>query len=190
MALFDTSMSHTGGVSRRGWVLFLALSVIWGIPYLFIKIAVGELSPVVVVFCRTALAAVVLLPIAAARGSLAPLRTVWRWVLVFAAVEIAVPFVALGYAELRLTSALTALLIAAVPLMALVFSRLFGLEHRLDPRRIVGLLVGVCGVGALAGLDLGVGDAVSVLAALCACSGMPSAPSSPRPGWPGCRGWG
>ncbi len=169
-------IGNTGGVSRRGWVLFGSLSVIWGIPYLFIKIAVGELSPPVVVFGRTALAASVLLPLAAARGSLAPVRAVWRWVLVFATVEIAVPFVALGYAELRLTSALTALLIAAVPLMALLFSRLLGLEHRLDTRRMLGLLVGICGVAALAGLDLGGGDVLSVLTALCAVVGYALGP--------------
>jgi drug/metabolite transporter (DMT)-like permease len=163
-------------VSRRGWVLFLALSLIWGIPYLLIKIAVGDLSPAVVVFGRTALAAVILLPVAAARGVLPALRTVWRWVLVFAVAEIAVPFVMLGSAEQRLTSSLTALLIAAIPLVALVLSRLAGLEHHLEPRRLAGLLVGLAGVGALAGLDLRSGDLLSVGAVGCAVLGYAMGP--------------
>jgi len=163
-------------VSRRGWVLFLALSLIWGIPYLLIKIAVGDLSPAVVVFGRTALAAVILLPVAAARGVLPALRSVWRWVLVFAVAEIAVPFVMLGYAERRLTSSLTALLIAAIPLVALVLSRLAGLEHHLEPRRLTGLLVGLAGVGALAGLDLRNGDLLSVGAVACAVLGYAMGP--------------
>jgi drug/metabolite transporter (DMT)-like permease len=163
-------------VSRRGWVLFLALSLIWGIPYLLIKIAVGDLSPAVVVFGRTALAAVILLPVAAARGVLPALRSVWRWVLVFAVAEIAVPFVMLGSAERRLTSSLTALLIAAIPLVALVLSRMAGLEHHLELRRLAGLLVGLAGVGALAGLDLRSGDLLSVGAVACAVLGYAMGP--------------
>ncbi|MFZ0159621.1 MAG: EamA family transporter [Kineosporiaceae bacterium] len=163
-------------MSRRGWVLFLALSLIWGIPYLLIKIAVGDLSPAMVVFGRTALAAVILLPVAAARGVLPALRTVWRWVLVFAVAEIAVPFVMLGSAERRLTSSLTALLIAAIPLVALVLSRLAGLEHHLEPRRLAGLLVGLAGVGALAGLDLRSGDLLPVGAVACAVLGYAMGP--------------
>lgn len=163
-------------MSRRGWVLFLSLSVVWGVPYLFIKLAVAELSPAVVVFGRTSLAAAVLLPIALARGALAPLRTAWPWVLVFAAVEIAVPFIALGYAEQQLSSSLTALLIAAVPLVALLVSRALGLEAVLERRRIVGLLIGLAGVTALAGLDLGGGELLAVLAAFCAVVGYAIGP--------------
>src|SRR5438445_708513 len=65
-------------MSRRGWVLFAAMCVIWGIPYLLIKVAVGEVSPVALVFLRTASGALLLLPIAAARGYLGPLLPHWR----------------------------------------------------------------------------------------------------------------
>jgi drug/metabolite transporter (DMT)-like permease len=157
-------------------VLFLSLSVIWGVPYLFIKVAVGELSPPVLVFGRTALAAFLLLPLAAARGALRHLLPVWRWVLVFAVVEIAVPFVMLGYAEQQLTSSLTALLIAVVPMVALSLSRLAGIETRIDPRRVLGLAVGFGGVVALAGLDLGSSDLPAVLAASCAVLGYALGP--------------
>lgn len=157
-------------------MLFLSLSVIWGIPYLFIKVAVADLHPAVVVFGRTALAAVVLLPMALSRGALRPVLRVWPWVVVFSVVEIAAPFVALGYAERRLASSLTALIIAAVPLVALVLSRTVGLEPRVEARRWVGLAIGIGGVAALAGLDLDGGDIPSVLAALVAVLGYSIGP--------------
>ncbi len=149
-------------MSRRGLALFGALSVIWGVPYLLIRIAVVQLSPSVLVFGRTALAAAVLLPVALARGSLTGLAARWRWIAVFAVAEIAVPWIMLGFAEKRLTSSLTALLIAAIPMIALLLTRLAGLEGPIAAGRVVGLLVGLAGVAALAGLDVGRGDLLSV----------------------------
>ena len=89
------------------------MSVIWGIPYLLILVAVRDLSPAVLVLGRTAIAALLLLPIAAARGELRPLKGHWVALLVFAAIEIAIPWVLLGTAEQHISSSLTALLIAA-----------------------------------------------------------------------------
>ncbi len=152
-------------MSRRGWVLFIVLSVVWGIPYLFLKIAVDALAPPVVVFGRCALAAALLLPMAAARGALRPLLPRWRWVVLFALVEIAVPFAMLGYAEQRLSSSLTALLIAAVPLVGAVLVRALRLGDRIDRRRLGGLLVGIAGVATLVGIDVHGGDLISVAAA-------------------------
>lgn len=170
------SVVQTRPVSRRGWTLFLTMSVIWGIPYLLIKIAVADLSPAMVVFGRTALAALVLLPLAARRGELAALWPVRRWVLVFSFVEITVPWIMLGYAELRLTSSLTALLLAAIPLVAVVLSRLAGIERRIGPGRWAGLAVGLTGVAAIGGLDLGSGDALSVVAVVFAVLGYALGP--------------
>ena len=79
-------------MTRRGWLLFAAMAVIWGIPYLLIKIAVGELTPVTLVFLRTAVGATLLLPIAAARGGLRPLLPYWRWVLAYTVVEVSLPW--------------------------------------------------------------------------------------------------
>jgi drug/metabolite transporter (DMT)-like permease len=141
-------------MTRRGWVLFAAMCVLWGIPYLLIKVAVDELSPPTLVFLRTGLGALVLLPYAAANGSLTALRGHWRMVLAFAALELAGPWLLLADAERHLTSSLTGLLVAAVPLVAAVVSRLVGEEDRLDRTRLMGLLVGVAGVGVLLGLDL------------------------------------
>jgi drug/metabolite transporter (DMT)-like permease len=141
-------------VTRRGWLLFLAMCLLWGIPYLLIKVVVEELSPPFAVFARAGVAAIVLLPIAAARGQLRQLRGHWRWVIVFALLEITIPWLFLNDAERHLTSSLTGLLVAAVPLVAGFASRLVGAEDRLDRNRLIGLLVGICGVAALLGLDL------------------------------------
>jgi drug/metabolite transporter (DMT)-like permease len=141
-------------VSRRAWLLFVAMCVLWGIPYLLIKVAVEEISPAMLVFLRTAGGAAILLPIAAARGQLAVLLPYWRPLVAFTALEIALPWLLLNDAERHLSSSLTGLLIAAVPLVAAVSSRLLGEEDRLDRMRAVGLVVGLAGVGLLLGLDL------------------------------------
>ena len=145
-------------MTRRGWLLFAAMAVIWGIPYLLIKIAVGELTPVTLVFLRTAVGATLLLPIAAARGGLRPLLRYWRWVLAYTVVEVSLPWFLLSDAERRLSSSLTGLLIAAVPLIGAVVTWLTRGDDRLDIRRIAGLVLGLLGVGALVGLDVSFRD--------------------------------
>jgi drug/metabolite transporter (DMT)-like permease len=142
-------------VTRRGWLLFLAMCLLWGIPYLLIKVVVEELSPPFAVLARAGVAALVLLPIAAARGDLKQIRSQWRWVVAFALLEITIPWLFLNDAERHLTSSLTGLLVAAVPLVAGLASRLVGAEDRLDRNRLLGLMIGIAGVAALLGLDLG-----------------------------------
>jgi drug/metabolite transporter (DMT)-like permease len=140
------------------------MCVLWGIPYLLIKVAVEELSPVVLVLGRTAIGAALLLPIAFRRGYLPLLLPRWRVLLVFTAIEVAGPWLLLNDAERRLTSSFAGLLIATTPLVALLGSRLTGLEEAIDRRRMVGLAVGLVGVATLLGLDLGgeVGAGVEV----------------------------
>jgi len=144
-------------VSRKGWLLFAALGIIWGVPYLFIKIAVDGLTPASVVFWRCAVAAVILLPIAIAKGQLPALLPHWKALLAFTAAEIAIPWFFLTSAEQRLSSSLAGLLIAGVPLVAALLGWLTGGE-RLGPRRLLGLGVGLAGVAALVGLDLSADD--------------------------------
>ncbi len=148
-------MCYTPAVTRRGLLLFGSLCVIWGIPYLLIRVAVRELSPATLVFGRTALAAALLLPIAASRGEIRPLLRRLHWVLAFAGIEIAAPWLLLGSAEEHLTSSLTGLLLAAVPLIGAVVAGISGDDDPLGGRRLVGLLLGLGGVAALVGLDLG-----------------------------------
>ena len=142
-------------MTRRAWLLFGTMCVLWGIPYLLIKVAVDEVSPPVVVLARTGIGALVLLPVAAARGQLRPLLPRWRWLLAFTALEIAGPWLLLTDAERYLTSSLTGLLVAAVPMVAAVASLALGEQDRLDRTRVTGLLVGMAGVAVLLGLDLG-----------------------------------
>src|SRR3954468_2076699 len=139
---------------RRGLMLFAAMCVIWGVPYLLIRVAVREMSPATLVLGRTALGALILLPIATFRGELRPLVRHWPALLAFAGVEIAVPWVLLGSAEKRISSSLTALLIAAVPLVAAVIARTTGERARLQPRAGAGILLGMLGVAAIVGLDV------------------------------------
>ena len=130
------------------------MCVIWGLPYLLILVAVRDLSPAVLVLARTAIAALLLLPLAAARDELRPLRGHWIALLAFAAIEIAIPWVLLGTAEQHISSSLTALLIAAVPLVGAVIARTSGDRERLGMSSLIGLLVGLVGVGAIVGLNL------------------------------------
>src|SRR5260370_6779339 len=102
-------------MSRRGLLLFAAMCVIWGLPYVFIRIAVGELSPATLVFLRTGVAALILMPVVLARGGLRPIGNRWIPLLVFAAVEGAGPWVFFSSAEQHNTRALSGLLISAGP---------------------------------------------------------------------------
>ena len=149
-------------MTRRGWTLLILLGVIWGIPYLFIRIAVEWFPPSTLVLLRVVLAAAVLLPIALARGQWRALRGHWRWVILFAVIEIGVAWMAINWAETSLTSSLTALLIASVPSIAAIAAQLLG-HDRLTGGRIVGLALGFAGVACLVGLDL---DGISVGAVL------------------------
>jgi drug/metabolite transporter (DMT)-like permease len=155
-------------MTRRGWLLFAAMCVLWGIPYLLIKVAVAEVSVAVLVFARTALGALVLLPLAARRGAASVVRAHWRALLVFAVVEIIGPWALLSDAERLLDSSLTGLLVAAVPIIAVLAGRTAGDKERLGPLRWAGLGVGLAGVALLAvphidgGSGLAIGEVLLV----------------------------
>ena len=136
-------------MTRRGLVLFGLMSVIWGIPYLFIRVAVAEITPATLVLARTAIAAAILLPYAIARVDLRPVLARWRWVVAFAAVEIAIPWIALGSAEQKVTSSLAGLLIAGVPLVGTAIALVTRGGDRVGRTGLVGLLVGLIGVAAI-----------------------------------------
>ena len=141
-------------MSRRGWALFLTMSVIWGIPYLLIKVAVGEVSPVMLVFARCVVGAALLLPWTVADGQLRPVLRHWRALLLFTLLEMAGPWFLIAYAEETLSSSLTGLLVAGVPFVAALAALLLGEEERLTPIRILGMAIGVVGIGVLLGLDV------------------------------------
>ncbi len=157
-------------MSKRGWILFISLGLLWGMPYLLIRIAVVELDPIIVAVGRTLLGSLLLLPLALHRNALAPAFRKWKWLLAFTLIEISVPWVLLGHAETRLNSSTAGLLIAVVPLFAAIIVTRLGHE-RLEPRRIVGLVIGFAGVALLVGLDIHFSDFLAVgaiiIVALC-----------------------
>jgi len=140
--------------------------VIWGIPYLLIRVAVEELSPPALVFWRTAPAALLLAPFAFRRGRLRPLLARWRWVTAYTVVELAVPWLLLFHAEQRMSSSMAGLLVAAVPLIAAVLYRAAGAGEHLDARRLTGLIVGFAGVAALVGIDVSGTEPLAVVEVL------------------------
>ncbi|MCK2024384.1 DMT family transporter [Microbacterium sp. kSW2-24] len=155
---------HTG-FSRRGWLLFGAMALLWGVPYLFISIAVESFSPPAIVAGRTLIAALLLLPFALRNGALKAAWKHWPWVLAFGAVEMAGPFLLLGHAEMTLPSGMTGLLVATVPLFAALIALGGGDRGVLKPARSIGLLVGFLGVAiVVAGPGL-FGGEVSLIAA-------------------------
>jgi drug/metabolite transporter (DMT)-like permease len=151
-------------VSRRGWALFLTMSVIWGIPYLLIKVAVDEVSPEMLVFVRCVIGATLLLPWTIAKGQLRPALRHWRALLLFTLLEMAGPWFLIAYAEGSLSSSLTGLLVAGVPFVAAIAGRLAGEEERLTPVRILGMAIGVVGIAVLLGLDVGGAQLLPLLA--------------------------
>ncbi len=141
-------------MTRRGALLFAAMCVIWGIPYLLIRVAVRELSPAALVLGRTSIAALILLPLAVARNELRFARRHLAPLVAFAAIEIMLPWLLLSDAETRLTSSLTGLLIAGVPLVGALVTTFTGERERHGTRRWAGLFVGLAGVAAIVGLDV------------------------------------
>lgn len=142
-------------MTRKGWLLFIAMSVIWGVPYLLIKVAVREVDPIVVVFARTAIATAALFPVAAQRGALRRVYRRWLMIAGLACVQITGPFLLISYGEQHIASSLTSLLIAADPLLVVLFALRFDPSERVTGLRLIGLLIGMTGVFVLLGLDVG-----------------------------------
>ncbi len=152
-------------MTRRGWLLFIALGVLWGMPYLLIRIAVESIDPLVVAGSRTLIGALLLLPVALHRNALGAAFRNWKWLLAFTLIEISVPWVMLGHAETRLNSSTAGILIAVVPLFAAIIVSRLGHE-KLEPRRLLGLGVGFAGVALLVGLDIHFSDFLAVAATI------------------------
>lgn len=164
-------------MTARGWFLFSLMGVVWGIPYLMIKVAVGDLSPAMVVFTRCALGALLLLPFAIRQGDLIRVvRTHWRPMLAFACIEIIGPWFTLTDAERHLSSSTAGLLIAGVPIVGVLLARFFGDTERLGVRRVAGLALGLSGVAVLTVPHLTGGDARSLGEVLLTVLGYATAP--------------
>ena len=161
-------------MSARAWTAFAVVSILWGIPYLLIKVAVEDgVSPAFLAWARCVIGAAVLLPYAWHRGALRGLRRRWRWLLAFTVIEIVVPWPLLAAGEQRLTSSLTAILVASVPLIVAVLVVRLDPDQRATGGRLAGLIVGFVGVVVLLGIDVAgdsrevVGAALMAVVAVC-----------------------
>ena len=163
-------------MSRRGWLLFAAMGVIWGIPYLLIKVADGGVSVPVLVFTRVALGSLLLLPAAVRGGHLRALKGHVRWLAAFTAFEIVGPFALLSSAEKRLPSSTSGLLIAAVPIFSALLAILTRSGDRLTWVRWAGLAIGLGGVALLAGPGAGHGEVLPVIFVLLTALGYAIGP--------------
>ncbi len=153
-------------MSARAWAGFAAMSLVWGIPYLFIKVAVdGGASPAFIAWVRVTLAAAILLALAWRAGLLPSLRGSWKWLLAYALAEIVVPFPLIAVGEQHVSSGLAAVLIAAAPLFVALLAIRFDPEEKATGRRLVGLVVGLAGVAVLMGIDVA-GETDELLGAL------------------------
>ena len=157
-------------MTKRAWLLFIALGVLWGMPYLLIRIAVSAVDPLVVAGSRTLIGALLLLPIAWHRKVLLAGFRKWQWLLAYTLLEINIPWLLLGHAETRLNSSTAGLLLAVVPLFAALIVTRLGHES-LEPRRLLGLGIGFAGVALLVGMDIHFSDlpavAATMVVALC-----------------------
>jgi drug/metabolite transporter (DMT)-like permease len=153
-------------VTARAWSLFAIVSVLWGIPYLFIAIAVdGGVPPAFLAWARVVLGALVLLPIAWRAGVLPSLRGRWRWLAPYAIAEIVIPFPLIAAGERHVSSSIAAILIAATPLIVALLAIRFDASERVSGARLVGLFIGLAGVVALVGVDVA-GEREEMLGAL------------------------
>jgi drug/metabolite transporter (DMT)-like permease len=148
-------------MTRRAWLMFAAVSLLWGVPYLLIKVAVAELPPVTVAFARVAMAAAVLWPVAARRGALRGLRGRLPQLVLLSLLEITIPFLLISMGERQIASSLTGLLIAALPLFVALLALRFDAAERVGGLRLLGLVLGIGGVATLLGIDVG-GDAAQL----------------------------
>ena len=149
-------------MTRTGLLLLLALGVIWGVPYVFIKIAVGELTPEMLALLRCAVGVVILLPVAIRRGAIRPALRHWKAVLAFAVAEIVLPWYFLNAAGQRLPSSTSGLLLSAIPLVALAIAFLMGRREVMHWWNWLGLAAGSLGVGVVVGFDVEGSDLIGV----------------------------
>jgi drug/metabolite transporter (DMT)-like permease len=152
------------------------MAVIWGIPYLLIRVAVRQLDPGVLVFARTAPAALLLLPLVVAQKQLPTLWKNIKWIAIFGFVEFGVPWYMMATAERHITSSLTSLLICCVPLFSVIGQRIRRTEGHIAPRRYLGLGIGAVGVGFLVGLDLRGGTLTWIAFMMVVCVGYTIGP--------------
>ena len=156
---------HPAPVNRRAWIQMSVLAALWGASYMFIKVAIDDVSPIIVVWVRLVLAALVLLPIAHSRGALAELRPHLPTILLLSVVQVAAPFLLITFGEQHIASALAGILVASAPIFTALLAFRLDREELATGWRLVGIMVGIVGVVLLFGVDLS-GDSAALLGGL------------------------
>jgi len=160
-------------MSRRGWFLFVLTGLLWGVPYLFIRVAVDPengFSPATVVFLRTVIGAAILIPWAMYQKSLGSAFRGLKYVIPYAFLEMIGPWILIGTAEQKISSGLTGLLVASVPIWATIFASFYGDKSVWHHTRLFGLVLGFVGLIFVVGLEsiTGTSDPLSVIMVLVA----------------------
>ena len=151
-------------MSSRSWTLLAILAALWGASYLFIKVALEDLSPAMIVFVRTALAGAILLPFAARSGALAGIRERAGWVVLLAGIQVAVPFMLITVGEEEISSSLAGILVSSAPIFTAILAVWVDHSERSRGWNLVGVVIGIVGVALLLGVDVG-GDGAQLLGA-------------------------
>jgi drug/metabolite transporter (DMT)-like permease len=180
-------------MSRRGWLLFIMTGLLWGIPYLFIKVAVdpdGGFSPAIVVCLRTAIGAAILLPWAIRQKTLGDAIRGIRYVAPYAVLEMIGPWILIGTAEQKISSGLAGLLVASVPIWATIFASLKGDKTVWQRKRLFGIAIGFVGLVLVVGIESikGGSDPLSILMVLVASIAYAYAVMFVQSGLPGVSG--
>ena len=180
-------------MSRRGWFLFILVGFLWGIPYLFIKVAVDPdngFTPATVVCLRTAIGAAILIPLAMKQRQLILAIRGWRYVGAYALLEMIGPWILIGTAEQKISSGLAGLLVASVPIWATLFASMRGDKTVWQPKRLFGIIVGFIGLIAVVGIEsiTGSADALSIFMVLLASIGYSYAVMMVQGALPGVSG--
>ena len=163
-------------MSRRGWFLFILVGILWGVPYLFIKVAVNPnngFTPAILVCLRTAIGAVILIPLALKQGQFGGALRGAKFVFLYALLEMIGPWILIGTAEQKISSGLAGLLVASVPIWATIFASISGDKSVWHYTRLIGIIVGFIGLVAVVGIEsiTGSADPLSILMVLVAAIG-------------------
>ena len=140
-------------MSKKGWALFALVGALWGVPYLFMKVAVEELATPVIVFSRLLIGAVVLIPLAISQNAIRPALKYWRYIALYAILEMVIPWSLITNAQKDLSSGVVALLVATVPIWATLFAHHTGDSTAAHRTRIFGIAIGLVGITFLVGLE-------------------------------------
>lgn len=140
-------------MTRKSWSLFIAVGILWGIPYLLIRVAVRDFSPAMVVFSRVLIGALILVPLAFRQKSFGAALRNAKYIFLYAAVEIMGPWFLITKAEVKISSGLAGLLVATVPIWATIYASITGDKTVWHRRRLMGLIVGFVGLVAVVGIE-------------------------------------